>query len=196
METVAASWKWNRVARFGLSCLALFALYAVLPESFFGPLGRHTAAMAARLLAHSRFQPVLAGTTLSRDGFAVEVIPDCTVVPMAILFFSFVVAACMAWLQLSSPEATGGGMAIFVARFAAGSAIPFLLWLLFSGVYVRLTDNVVRGLFALWDVRLRIPYQHAIYYQTFNLVTLFGLFVADRGAGIRGRCGCSRRGWR
>ncbi|MFZ2223233.1 MAG: exosortase H [Candidatus Deferrimicrobium sp.] len=239
MEPSAAAWRWNRPARFGLSCLALFALFAALPASAFGPLNRHTAAMAARLLAHSRFEPVLSGTILSRGGFAVEVIHECTVVPMAILFLSFVVAApgtarrkavgllagvaalhaanvarialvfvlggisrplfesahvylgqtvmvlavvtaCAAWLQLTSPDASSGGAAVFAARFTAGSAVPFLLLMAFDREYVRLTDTVVRGLFALWDVHLRIPYQHAIYYQTFNLVTLIGLFVADR----------------
>lgn len=240
METRTAPWEWKRVARFGLSCAALYATAAALPDSAFEPLNRHTAHMAARLLALSRFQPVLAGTAMSRDGSAVQVIPECTVLPMAILFFSFVVAApgtarrkavgmlagigalhainivrialvfvlgvfsrplfesahvylgqtvmvlavvaaCMAWLRMSSPGAPRGGIAVFAIRFVAGSAIPFLFWLAFSKPYVRTADHAVRWLFALRDVHLRIPYRHAIYYQTFNLVTLVGLFFADRG---------------
>lgn len=41
MEPCAATWRWNRPARFGLSCLALFALAAALPASAFGPLNLH-----------------------------------------------------------------------------------------------------------------------------------------------------------
>lgn len=73
-----------------------------------------------------------------------------------------------------------GGAGIFLLRFIACSAIPFLLWLPLNREYVRLTDFVVRWLFSLWNYRLDVPCRYAIYYQTFNLVTFAGLVFASR----------------
>lgn len=228
-----------RSLKFGFVCIALFALGIWLPETVFEPLNRHTASMAARLLALCGLDPHLQGITLRQGGFSVRVVSECSVLYAGILFFSFVVAgpgtlrrkaaglalgipvlhainimriaavfalgvayrplfelghvylgqvlmvicvlaACLTWLGASESGASPGGAGIFLLRFAACSAIPFLLWLPLNPGYVRLTDSVVRWLFSLWNYRLEIPYRHTIYYQTFNLVTFAGLVFASR----------------
>jgi len=97
-----------------------------------------------------------------------------------VLMVLFVLAVCMAWLRAASPAAPRFMPAAFLVRFVAFSAIPFLVWLAINKEYVRLTDHLVTALFALFDYRLEIPYQHEIYYQTFNVVTFIGLVLTSR----------------
>lgn len=98
-----------------------------------------------------------------------------------ILMVLLVIVVCLAWVRETAangrelPSLSG-----FVLRFFAFSAIPFLAWLGLNGAYVRLTDHFVRWLFWCFAVRLEIPYQHLVYYQTFNLVTFSGLVLASR----------------
>jgi exosortase H (IPTLxxWG-CTERM-specific) len=95
-DNTAASGQFHITTRisatFAICFVAFYALTIVLPESLFEPLNRLTADMAFHILRLCGFNPVLAGTTLSQDGFAVKVITECSVIYMAILFFSFVVA--------------------------------------------------------------------------------------------------------
>jgi exosortase H (IPTLxxWG-CTERM-specific) len=219
-------------------CLTLF-LTALLPETLFEPLCRHTATMAASLLGLCGLQPILNGITLVQNGFKVMIIPECTAFFMWLLFTSFVVAypvslrqkliglalgipalhvgnilrvvlvfaigvknqqlfefahvylgqilsvlfviaLSLIWARWVRGSQQKENLLAFVIRFIAFSSIPFLAWLMFNRKYVMLTDNLVRWLFALFGIRLFIPYQHVVYYQTFNLVTFAGLILASR----------------
>jgi exosortase H (IPTLxxWG-CTERM-specific) len=196
--------------------------------------------MAACCLDIFGMHPVLYGRTLSRDGFAVSVITECSTLYMAILFFSFVAAypaalrrkltglplgiavlhagnilriaavfaigaqskgafefvhvylghvvmvlfvpaVCLAWLNMG-PELSGRKHEVltFLIRFIVFSSIPFLLWLPLNKEYVKLADQAVTGLFSLFGHRFAMKHQHAIYYQTFNVVTFTGLVLAAR----------------
>ncbi len=98
-----------------------------------------------------------------------------------VLMVLFVLTVCLAWLSAGSePVARNRDLFAFVIRFFAFSSIPFILWLPLNKEYVKLADQVVTGLFLLFHYRLRIPYQHTIYYQTFNVVTFTGLVFATR----------------
>jgi exosortase H (IPTLxxWG-CTERM-specific) len=98
-----------------------------------------------------------------------------------ILMVLFVLTVCLAWLGAGSePVPRNRDLFAFVIRFFAFSSIPFLLWLPLNKEYVKLADLVVTGLFWLFHYQLRIPYQHTIYYQTFNVVTFTGLVLATR----------------
>jgi exosortase H (IPTLxxWG-CTERM-specific) len=224
-----------------VSCsLSLFAFSIWLPESAFYWLNQNTAHTVAYLLNIFGTHPLLSGVTLSRNGFAVSVITECSTLYMAILFFSFVVAypaalrhkliglplgiavlhagnvlriatifsigvtsrssfefvhvylgqvlmvlfvltVCLAWLNIQSdPSTRKHELFAFLVRFLAFTSIPFLLWLPLNREYVKFTDQVVMGLFSLFVHRFAMKYQHAFYYQTFNVVTFTGLILATR----------------
>jgi len=91
---------------------------------------------------------------------------------------SCVVAVSVAWFRMAVSGSPPGVMPSFLVRLAAFSAISFLLWLPLNTEYVRLIDHAVRWLFRLWGYRLEMVSRHAVYYQTFNLVTLAGLVLA------------------
>lgn len=97
-----------------------------------------------------------------------------------IIMFLFVMVICLAWAQWARGNLQKGKLTAYVIRFIAFSSIPFLFWLVFNREYVMQTDHLVRWFFALVSIRLTIPYQHAVYYQTFNLVTFAGLILASR----------------
>lgn len=226
--------------RFALQSAGLFLLAAALPESTFVWLGRHTAEMAARLLALGGYRPLLEGLILQQDGFSVRVITECSVLYMAILYGSFlfvwpaslrrrvigalagipvlhaanvvrialvfavgvswpglfepvhvylgqvamvllVIAAAWVWTWTDSPRfPVFSGPARFLIRFLVVTAILFPVWLVVNVEYVRLTDHLVRGAFLVFGKQLRVSYQHAVYYQTFNMVTFVGLILAGR----------------
>jgi exosortase H (IPTLxxWG-CTERM-specific) len=237
-----SSRQYNFTPRFTVTfvvcCIALF-LAALLPDTLFEPLCRHTATMAASLLGLFGLQPVPDGITLTQDGFKVMIIPECSAFYMLLLFTSFVVAypaslrrkltglalgipllhvgnifrvalvfaigvknqrlfefahvylgqvlsvlfviaVSLIWASWTQGDLRKEKLTAFVIRFVAFSSIPFLAWLMFNREYVMLTDHLVRWLFSLFDVRLYIPYQHIMYYQTFNLVTFAGLILASR----------------
>lgn len=90
-----------------------------------------------------------------------------------------VIASCMAGFHLTQPQRPQFNSFNFLIRFVVCSTLLFLAWFVFNVAYVRFTDNhVVRWLFSLKNVQLEIPYEHMIYYQTFNLVTFIGLVMA------------------
>jgi exosortase H (IPTLxxWG-CTERM-specific) len=98
-----------------------------------------------------------------------------------VLMVLFVLAVCLAWLRIwEEPLTREHDILSFLIRFLAFSSIPFLLWLPLNKEYVKLSDQAVTGLFSLLNYRLWMPYQHAIYYQTFNVVTFTGLVLATR----------------
>lgn len=91
-----------------------------------------------------------------------------------------VIAACLTWLHLIHPQRPPLKTITFFIRFGVFSTLLFLVWFVFNVDYVRLTDDqVVRRLFSFKDVQLEIPYEHMIYYQTFDIVTFIGLVMAD-----------------
>jgi len=93
-----------------------------------------------------------------------------------------VIATCILWLYISDHHVSRNGLGAFLIRFAAYSSIAFLIWLAFNRAYVRFTDHIVEWLFSLRGYDLIIPHEHAIYYQTFILVTYVGLVLAGRGS--------------
>ena len=98
-----------------------------------------------------------------------------------VLMVLFVLAVCLAWLNIwSEPSSRKHEIILFLFRFFAFTSIPFLLWLTLNREYVKLTDLIVAGFSSLFGYRFAIKYQHAIYYQTFNVVTFTGLVLASR----------------
>ena len=98
-----------------------------------------------------------------------------------VLMVLFVLAVCLAWLNMGAePAARNHKLFSFLIRFVAFTSIPFLLWLTLNREYVKLTDQVVTGLFSLFGYRFEMNYQHEIYYQTFNVITFTGLVFATK----------------
>ena len=229
----------RRIAAFGICCLALFTLAAMLPEDAFRSLNLHTARMAALCLDAFGLPAQREGLTLTRGGFAVTVLAECSVLQMALLFFSFVASSpatvrdklaglvlgiaflhaanvlriaavfaaglhgplafelchvylgqvfmilavcsvCLAWLAAARSGAGHDAPLVFLMRFLGFSAVLFLLWLRVNVAYIKLIDQGVRYLFTLFNYTLTIPYRHAIYYQSFNMVAVVGLLLAAR----------------
>ncbi|RNC69013.1 MAG: exosortase H [Desulfuromonadales bacterium] len=127
-----------RTIRFAVVALVLFGVSLLVPESFFDPLNRVTATMAAELLGLLGRDVHAAGTLVRLDGFSARVVAECSVLNPAILFVSFVLAAD------ASPRAKACGIlagipilnSINVLRIAAviatGAAAPSL----FEAVHV------------------------------------------------------------
>jgi exosortase H (IPTLxxWG-CTERM-specific) len=231
---------------FAIRAIPLLALAVLTPEAVFDPLNRHTAAMTGRCLEALGCPAMVDGITLSRDGFSVRVVCECTALYMAILFLCFtlsrragwtvrlsglalgipvlhaanimriaavfaggvafpqafeaihafagqavsvliVVVVCMIWSHglEDSPERLYPGT--FLLRFSAASAVAFLVWLPLNTAYVALGDRAVSALFSLFDYTLIVPRRHDINFQTFSIVTLFGLVYAVRTATLRRR---------
>jgi exosortase/archaeosortase family protein len=109
-----------------------------------------------------------------------------------VLMVLFVLAVCLGWLKVCSNSKPGllmpetepltreRDLFSFLIRLFAFTGVAFLLWLPLNKEYVKLADQVVTPLFSLFNYRLAIPYQHAIYYQTFNVVTFTGVVLATR----------------
>ena len=229
----------RRMTAFAVCCLALFALAASMPETAFRGLNLHTAGMAALCLDAFGCPAQREGLTLTRGGFAVTVVTECSVLQMALLFFSFVAsspatvrdklaglalgvaflhaanvlriaavfaaglrgpvafgichvylgqvvmilvvcAVCLVWLGSMQSAAGPDTPLRFSTRFLSISGILFLLWLRLNAAYIKVIDQGVRCLFTLVNYTLTIPYRHAIYYQSFNMVTVLGLVLAVR----------------
>jgi exosortase H (IPTLxxWG-CTERM-specific) len=98
-----------------------------------------------------------------------------------VLMVLFVLAVCLAWLNMwSEPSTRKHELFIFFIRFLAFTSILFLLWLPLNRGYIKLADHVVTGLFSLFRYRFAMKHQHAVYYQAFNVVTFTGLVLATR----------------
>jgi exosortase H (IPTLxxWG-CTERM-specific) len=90
-----------------------------------------------------------------------------------------VLGLSLGWLRYVADDRLSGGIP-FPLRALLYTVPLFLVWVRFNGMYVRLEDVLVRGLFTLFGYRLMIPYEHTLYYQTFNLVTFVALVLATR----------------
>lgn len=95
-----------------------------------------------------------------------------------VLMLLMVVGCCLVWNDfLEGKKAAGSG---FVPRCLAWATLLFFPWLMLNVAYMRVLDVVVQFLFALAGHQLVIPHRHALYYQTFNLVLLGALMLAER----------------
>lgn len=65
---------------------------SLMPETWFGPLNRATAHLSAHVLALLGRHPVVRGTTIAMDGFAVNVIAECSAVHLIALAAAFIFA--------------------------------------------------------------------------------------------------------
>lgn len=108
----------------------------------------------------------------------------CHVYLGQVVMAGMVIAACLAWLFMIQPRSPRLQSLAFLIRFGVCCTILFLVWFVFNVAYVKLIDDhVLRRLFSLKNIQLEIPYQHMIYYQTFNIVAFIGLVMAG-GAGL------------
>ena len=102
-----------------------------------------------------------------------------------VLMVVLVVGCCLVWGNrnaISKTSCTG-----FVFRCLIWGVVLAILWLVMNVSYIKILDIVVARLFALAGYRLFIPYQHAVYYQTFNIVLFAALVLADQKVSSRRR---------
>ena len=81
------------VARFGVSCAALYSLSILIPDECYGPLNRLTAQLAGMLLGFFNAHGGVLGTTLSLNGFRALIITECSGLYLFVLFVCFVACA-------------------------------------------------------------------------------------------------------
>ncbi|NMC72750.1 MAG: exosortase H, partial [Geobacteraceae bacterium] len=82
------------------------------------------------------------------------------------------------WLRWvsCSPESGEG----FLLRSAVLASLLFPVWLVANTHYVRMLDRLVQGLFSWEGYSLVMEYRHAVYFQTFNVVLLAALLLAEQ----------------
>jgi exosortase H (IPTLxxWG-CTERM-specific) len=113
-------------------CVFLYGLMAVLPDSFFEPVNRYTAAMTAFLLEILGQQPVHRGVFISLGGFNAKIITECSAIMVLILFCSFVLAYPATKRQKASgllygiPFLLGANFVRLVLIYLTGSRFPDL----------------------------------------------------------------------
>lgn len=89
-----------------------------------------------------------------------------------------VIGLAMGWLRwVSRSDAGGDG---FILRAAVLASVFFPFWLVLNTHYVRMLDRLVTGPFSMMGYSLVIDYQHAVYFQTFNIVLLVALLLAEQ----------------
>ncbi len=108
-----------------------------------------------------------------------------------VVMLAMVVGCSLAWKDRVEGNPWGIG---FVARCLAWGALLFIPWLMLDVAYMKLLDAVVLRLFALEGYRLVIPLRHTVYYQTFNLVFLGALMLAEMRIALPQRLGWMARG--
>lgn len=94
-----------------------------------------------------------------------------------VVMLAMVAGCCLVWKERAEGNPGGSG---FVARCLAWGTLFFIPWLMLNVAYMKILDEAVQRLFALAGYRLVIPYRHTVYYQTFNLVFLGALMLAER----------------
>jgi exosortase/archaeosortase family protein len=87
-----------------------------------------------------------------------------------------VLSLALAWQRRS---ADGPAPLPFLLRAGLIATALFPLWLLVNAPYMKALDSLVALLFSWAGYLLIIPYQHMVYYQTFNLVLLAALVLAE-----------------
>jgi len=88
-----------------------------------------------------------------------------------------VVGWCLVWSRSARGQRLAG--AGFVVRCLIWACLLLPFWLALNVSYIKALDAMVARLFALDGYRLVIPCQHAVYYQTGNLLLLASLFLAE-----------------
>ena len=87
----------------------------------------------------------------------------------------------MKWLERAgSKEDIAVKISAYLARVAIIAGCAFLLWIEVNDEYIRFVDQFLILGFSLFDYRLIIPRETAIYYETFNIVTFTALLLATR----------------
>jgi len=96
-----------------------------------------------------------------------------------------VVGWCLVWNHSAGEQRlTSAG---FIVRCVIWGCLLLTPWLALNVAYIKALDVMVARLFALAGYRLVIPYQHAVYYQTGNLLLLSSLLLAERRVPYRHR---------
>jgi exosortase H (IPTLxxWG-CTERM-specific) len=97
-----------------------------------------------------------------------------------ILLVMLAVVAWLRWLDREPTQSNRIKAAGFLARFALISGCFFLVWIKMHHGYIRFVDQFMILGFSLFDWRLIIPRETAVYYETFNVVTFTSLVLATR----------------
>jgi exosortase H (IPTLxxWG-CTERM-specific) len=80
---------------FGLLAAVMLCFTLLAPEYIWMPLNIHTAAMTARLLDIFGLSAIRQGAIIAQPGFCMEIISECTVLYMAVLYTGFILATPM-----------------------------------------------------------------------------------------------------
>lgn len=79
--------------RFAVLCCLGFLIVELLPDQFFAPVNRLTAEHSVAILREAGYVPDLHETVIRGTTFSMKVVTECTIIFMAILYLSFVLAA-------------------------------------------------------------------------------------------------------
>ena len=94
-----------------------------------------------------------------------------------------IVLSCVVWLRWAdrdSPAGPVGKIAGFPARLVLISGCLFLIWMEIHHWYIRLLDLLMIFGFSLFDYRLFVPRENAVYYETFSIVAFVSLVLATK----------------
>jgi exosortase/archaeosortase family protein len=91
-----------------------------------------------------------------------------------------VILAAVVWLRWERTGVSDLPILGFFSRFILWSSFLFFAWLPLNKIYMQQLDHLLAALFSLAGRQLLIPHGHAVYFQTFNLVTFGGLMLASR----------------
>lgn len=91
-----------------------------------------------------------------------------------------VILAAVVWLHWEQDDISNLPILGFFSRFILWSSFLFFAWLPLNKIYMQQLDHLLAALFSLAGRQLLIPHGHAVYFQTFNLVTFGGLMLASR----------------
>lgn len=83
--------RFRFVAAFSLSCIAIYAIFNALPQSFTRPINEHVAMTLGLVLNAFGIHASTVNDTVSEGGLAFKIIPECTPLFTTGLFLSFIV---------------------------------------------------------------------------------------------------------
>jgi len=88
------------------------------------------------------------------------------------------------WLKWIDKKKSQQGIpmkaAIFLARFAVISGCLFFVWMRVHHGYIWILDRFLIFGFSLFDYRINLAHNTAVYYETFSIVTFTSLVLATR----------------
>ncbi|KAF0219903.1 MAG: hypothetical protein FD174_1627 [Geobacteraceae bacterium] len=153
--------------RFALLCLLLYAVAVVLPDSFYAPLNRATASLAAWCIGLFGGHADVAGEIISLNGFRVRIIDECTAVYSIVVFGAFVAStpaslrARLAGLSLGAALLCSANIVRIAAVTIVGAKIPWLfeLFHIYLGQIVMLILVIATALIWLrWNAAAADPF--------------------------------------